>query len=80
MEEIDSYKTASGTWVLFNDNLNKVINVVLVRNNISIFLTEEPEFYDCPNYFLNAVSQRVLREPAVIGWLLKRYVKGEIYE
>ena len=73
MKQIDSYKAASGTWVLYNDDVDKVINVVLFRNNVPTFLIECPGFYDCPDYFLNSVSLKVLREPTVVSWLIRRY-------
>ena len=77
MLEIDRQTTASGTWILYNDDLDKVISVVLMRNNVPLFLIEEPEFYDCPVHFLNSISKQVLNESAVVRWLVRRYCQLE---
>jgi hypothetical protein len=71
--EIDSFKAKSGTWILYNDEADKTINVVLMRNNVPMFLVECPEFYDCPVHFLLSLSKQVLHEPMVIRWLIQRY-------
>jgi|WetSurMetagenome_2_1015567.scaffolds.fasta_scaffold180919_2 hypothetical protein len=75
MNKICTQRTESGIWILYDDEIDKVINVVLMRNNTPIFLIEQPEFYDCPDFMLNAVSKKVLNQ--VSRWLHKRYCLQE---